>query len=411
MPQTKTPTAILVVENSQLQAKLIRERIENSTGLKTIFANTFDDVQETIEEYKNELFMAVMNLSIKGASNGEAVDYALEKGLACAILTSTFDDEIRNRYLEKQVLGYFDKIKPSDLDKLVELISAVIKNKHIKVLAVDDTRTGLMIMSKLLENLNYQVLTAMDGKEALDVMAENPDIKMIVTDYNMPRVDGFELTSEVRKKWHRDQLAIIGVSAQSSGALTARFLTYGANDFLNKPFEVEEFNCRVTKNIKELEHIQAIKEAARKDHLVDALNMKAFMQEGEQLVHSGKKLTLMVAHLQDVEKVNAEHGWQAGDMLISHLYHIIKRQNAPDRLVARAGTTYFILAPAIETTMVERELETLEKSLAAQPITYAQVKITPNLKTNWDHISDSLTQTIINVQRKMAKQSGVNIQL
>ncbi|XPV76278.1 MAG: response regulator [Desulfovibrio sp.] len=411
MAQTKTPTTILVVENSQLQAKLISERIENSTGFRTLFANTFDEVQEAIDNHKDELFMAVMNLSIKGASNGEAIDYALSKGLACSILTSTFDEEIRNRYLEKQVLGYFDKIKPADMDKLVELISAVIKNKHIKVLAVDDTKTGLLIMGKLLQNLNYQVLTAMDGKEALDVLRDNPDIQMIVTDYNMPRIDGFELTAEVRKTIPREELAIIGVSAQSSGALTARFLNHGANDFLNKPFEVEEFNCRVTKNIKELENIKAIRDAARKDYLVDALNMKYFMIEGEKRIAAKEEMTLMIAHLDGVEDVNGQHGWQVGDKMISHLFHILKRMDPVGRLIARAGTKYFILAPAMQLAQVERELETISNSIINQPIVHNGARLQANVATGWDHVSDSLSRTIISIQRKMSKDSGVSIEL
>jgi PleD family two-component response regulator len=80
--------------------------------------------------------------------------------------------------------------------------------------------------------------------EALALLEEHPDIKIVITDYNMPEMDGFELTSQIRKTHSVGQLSIIGISAHGGSVLSAKFLKKGANDFLIKPFSNEEFFWR-----------------------------------------------------------------------------------------------------------------------------------------------------------------------
>ena len=74
-------------------------------------------------------------------------------------------------------------------------------------------------------------------------MLANPDIKILITDYNMPRMDGFELVKTIRGKYEKTDLVIIGLSSDEDGSLSARFIKNGANDFLRKPFNHEEFFC------------------------------------------------------------------------------------------------------------------------------------------------------------------------
>ena len=72
---------------------------------------------------------------------------------------------------------------------------------------------------------------------------------MVITDMEMPNMDGIALTNEIRKNYSRDQLAVIGISGAANGIHSARFIKNGADDFLRKPFCPEEFYCRITQNI------------------------------------------------------------------------------------------------------------------------------------------------------------------
>ena len=233
---------VLVVESSQTQVRIITEHIESLTYFDTVTASSLDQVEEILETNGEDVFIAVLNLNIKGAPDGQAVDYVLSRKIPCIILTSTFDEEIRNRFIEKNVLDYFNKGNRNGLDDMVDLIRRVHSNSEIKVVVAEDNGTARKIMCKLLERLNFNVFAAEDGAKALEYIRANPDVKLLLTDYEMPELDGFELVAEVRKTHFKDQLAILGVSAHDSGAITAKFLKRGANDFLKKPLRWKNFH-------------------------------------------------------------------------------------------------------------------------------------------------------------------------
>lgn len=74
-------------------------------------------------------------------------------------------------------------------------------------------------------------------------------------------MNGISLVKHIRKSFSRDELAIIGLSSSDEPMLTAKFIKSGANDFLSKPFEIEEFYCRVRSTVETLELVRKLREA------------------------------------------------------------------------------------------------------------------------------------------------------
>ncbi len=103
-----------------------------------------------------------------------------------------------------------------------------------KVLVVDDERAILKVLSIKLRVSGYDVVTALNGKEALDlVRSAKPDIMLL--DIIMPEMDGFEVLQRLRSF---SQLPVIVFSARPENAQKA--LELGANLFLPKPFDVDD---------------------------------------------------------------------------------------------------------------------------------------------------------------------------
>ena len=98
---------------------------------------------------------------------------------------------------------------------------------------------------QLLEHQYIQTLQAEDGQQAIKLIEQNPDITLVLTDHDMPVKNGITMIRELRQKLDKNQLAILGISGSDDRTMTARFLKAGANDFLYKPFNQEEFFCRV----------------------------------------------------------------------------------------------------------------------------------------------------------------------
>ncbi len=358
---------VLVVESSQTQVRIITEHIESLTYFDTLTASSLDQVEEILETNGEDVFIAVLNLNIKGAPDGQAVDYVLSRKIPCIILTSTFDEEIRNRFIEKNVLDYFNKGNRNGLDDMVDLIRRVHSNSDIKVVVAEDNGTARKIMCKLLERLNFNVFAAEDGAKALEYIRANPDVKLLLTDYEMPELDGFELVAEVRKTHFRDQLAILGVSAHDSGAITAKFLKRGANDFLKKPFEVEEFSWRVTNNLNELDRISSIKDAYSRDPLTGFGNMKTFLEQGRDIFDSLSKQdstpVLAAFNVDNLMEINSQFGWDAGAAALKKAAANLEQQSLGWLLSARWDGGFLILA---------EDPEILKNDLAAAQTGFAK---------------------------------------
>ena len=115
---------------------------------------------------------------------------------------------------------------------------------------VDDSLTARNNICSLLKRRNFKVLSADNGARALKVLNDHPEIKMVITDQEMPGMDGIELIQNIRKNHLKNELIIIGISGANRGFQSARFIKNGADDFLRKPFCPEEFYCRIMHNIE-----------------------------------------------------------------------------------------------------------------------------------------------------------------
>lgn len=109
------------------------------------------------------------------------------------------------------------------------------------ILVVDDDEKIIKFLRYNLSREGWHILTARDGAEALEVVAgESPDL--ILLDIMLPRVDGFEVCRRLRQ-W--TQVPIIGLSARGDTADKVKCLNLGADDYITKPFGIDELIARI----------------------------------------------------------------------------------------------------------------------------------------------------------------------
>ena len=250
---------LLIVEDSFVQAKIIRKQFEVLTDFTILLASNLAEAEAQITAHKEELFAAVVDLNLPDAPNGEAVDLCRKHGCASIVLTASFDESLRQQFLEKRVADYFLKGSIDDIEPLTVSVQRLHTNRSVKALVVDDSGTQRHLVKNMLAAQCIAALEAADGIEALEVLAQHPDIRLVITDFEMPRMDGITLVHEIRGKYKINDMAVIGLSSAGSGPLTAKFLKYGANDFLTKPFEAEEFYWRVNQTLNILDVMQELR--------------------------------------------------------------------------------------------------------------------------------------------------------
>lgn len=107
----------------------------------------------------------------------------------------------------------------------------------MKLLVVDDSSTMRRIIKNTLARLGYKdVLEGADGVEGWEQIDANPDVEMLITDWNMPEMNGLELVKKVRADSRFVDLPIIMVTTEGGKAEVITALKAGVNNYIVKPF-------------------------------------------------------------------------------------------------------------------------------------------------------------------------------
>jgi len=112
----------------------------------------------------------------------------------------------------------------------------------MKALIVDDSRAIRSIIRRTLEGQGFEVFEAGHGQEALDRLDEQPDIGVLLVDWNMPVMNGLDLVRRLRRdEEHPDRarLPVLMVTTETEVRQMVKALAAGANEYLMKPFSPE----------------------------------------------------------------------------------------------------------------------------------------------------------------------------
>ena len=113
-----------------------------------------------------------------------------------------------------------------------------------KILVVDDSRTALFMVTTILRKERYELVTACDGEQALEMAAsERPDL--IVMDVIMPRKTGFEACRELKRREDTKDIPVILVTTRGEGENVEAGFQSGCNDYVTKPINAQELLTKV----------------------------------------------------------------------------------------------------------------------------------------------------------------------
>ncbi len=368
---------ILIVEDNKALSKLIAKKIAQNIDFEVDIAHTLKEAQNLVGS-GNEYFISLLDLNLPDAPDGEVVDYILLKKIPSIILTANVDKKTRDTILKKDVIDYVYKGNMDDVNYIFQLIERLSKNRNYKVMIVDDSIVMRNEIKRLLKLQMYKVFSAAHGEEALVYIKDNPDIKLVLTDYNMPVIDGFELTKTLREEYSKMQMSIIGITANSDEMVSSKFLKIGANDFINKPFTKEELVCRVNNAIESLEYIETISDMANTDFLTGARNRRSFFRElnlyMEECKNSSEEFAIAMIDIDKFKNINDTYGHDVGDIAIKELVRLITESIKGSDEVARFGGEEFCVL-----------LKNIDKSSAVEIFVRLRLKIAKNIITVNNH--------------------------
>ncbi|SON48819.1 response regulator [Vibrio tapetis] len=361
---------MLVVEDNNSIATVIQQ-IGQSLKYKVTVAKSLAEVKEILA-VKTDFFVATIDYSLPDAYEGQAISYILRHDIPSIVVTGRVSDKIHQELLKLPIIDYVTKENSQAYFYLQRVLHSQLTNHKIGVLVVDDSLSVRSYVSALLERRNFTLYSQPDGKKALQAIKDNSDIKLVITDYDMPGMNGIDVVQAIRRLFTEREIIIIGYSASSKSYQSARFIKSGADDYLHKPFCPEEFYCRVFKNVERLQYIENIKTASVIDYLTSLPNRDHFIEVTDKQLDfiEMNKLTylLVVFHIDHFKRINDKHSFSAGDQILISMSSLLKERFKAATLARFYGAEFGCLISGTDIAKVKSALTDFMSDVKKQSI-------------------------------------------
>lgn len=214
------------------------------------------------------------------------------------------------------------------------------------VLVVDDESDLLEILGKELSHKGYEVRLAHDGREGLETAKKiSPDL--LILDMNMPGMNGLQLKTSLNLDKATAEIPTIFLSASNDTTLKVDSFQLGADDYVTKPFNLEELMARVDSTL--LRHRRSI-ELSMIDDLTGLYNLHVYKKQVTSLFNIAKRykrnLSLTILDVDNLKITNDTQGHAAGNFVIKKVAEVMKFAfRRPDILIRYGGDEFVVLLP------------------------------------------------------------------
>lgn len=363
---------ILVIEDSRTFSLALRQLLQAETGLPVTTCASLKEVSDLIVAAPGAYAIAVVDLNLPDAPRGEALDWTVTHGIPSVVFTATFDLATRGRIMEREVIDYVLKDNEFALPNIVATVKRALNNRNTRILVVDDTRTTRKVLARMLSIQQYAVVEAGSGQEALTILESNPDIQLVVSDYYMPDMDGFELARRIRRQ--RPDVRVLGISSSTDRQTSAGFLKAGAHDFVSRPFVLEELQCRIASNVEVLDQLRQLQDLAARDFLTGLFNRRHFFARGRQLVSEAREMGLPISvailDIDHFKRLNDRHGHDGGDKALTAVARTlgVMAERGFNLLARIGGEEFAIIFPGADLDEAERLCGDIRAAIAGAPL-------------------------------------------
>ena len=225
-----------------------------------------------------------------------------------------------------------------------------LEGDSFPLLVVEDDPVSRRILEKSLTKNGRKVVTASNGREALDLLEKN-FFPIVITDWMMPELDGLELCRRIREMEWPGYIFIILLTARGAVDDIITGLDAGADDYLTKPFNKAELKARLRAGTRILELYEEINTLSITDPLTQCYNrgylIKYLTREIKRSIRYSNNLYIVMSDIDHFKNINDRYGHQAGDLVLQKFVSLIKNsfRNEVDWLARYGGEEFILVLP------------------------------------------------------------------
>lgn len=213
-----------------------------------------------------------------------------------------------------------------------------------KLLLVDDDPGILRLLSRWLEKAGYPVAVASDGAEALAAIEKAPP-DLVITDWEIPRMDGLELCRRLRQMDLPHYIYTIVLSVKAAPDESAMALEAGADDFVGKPVHQGELLGRVRAGTRMLALERRLSQLASTDPLTGLMTQRSFYEglakEWQRTLRHRLPMSCVMLDIDFFKRINDTHGHPAGDTVLKRVAQTLAENCRPNDFLCRYGGEEF----------------------------------------------------------------------
>ncbi len=230
-------------------------------------------------------------------------------------------------------------------------------SQDMEVLIADDDPVSLHLLKAKLLKWQYKVTICTDGLEAWRIMQEDSPPRLVILDWMMPGLDGIEICHNIRTYRNTPYIYILLLTSRGETADLVAGMEAGADDYLTKPFNVEELEVRLRAGrriLKLQEELIAAHEMMRiqatHDRLTGVLNRGAILEHMERELARAQRenlpLSVILVDLDNFKTINDTHGHLVGDEVLVEATQRMRSCIRPyDHLGRYGGEEFLIILP------------------------------------------------------------------
>ena len=257
----------------------------------------------------------------------------------------------------------------------------------MKVLIADDDLVNLRLLEAHLTEWGFEVISARDGRTALELLDAPDGPRLALLDWMMPKMDGIDVCERVRAQTDGAYRYLLLVTSKGRKEDMLAGLDAGADDYLTKPLNLAELRARVQtgKRVIELQAAllgaqETLRTQATRDELTGLWNRRAIDEALEHEIpraRRGRSSTAVVlGDLDHFKTINDTYGHAAGDAVLREVaQRIAQAVRLSDSVGRYGGEEFLVMLPVCERAGGEMLAQRICSAVSARPVEFGEIRL------------------------------------